>query len=71
MLKRSVTVFDELKQSVRDIETLSDPTTGEITIECPETIAGTFLPPLLRRFAERHPSHTNNRGLRPLRRRPR
>src|SRR5262249_17356802 len=58
MLKRSLTVFDELKQSVRDIETLADPTTGEITIGCPETIAGTFLPPLLRCFAERHPRVT-------------
>src|SRR6185295_17276856 len=28
LLKRSVAVFDELKQSVRDIEFLSDPTTG-------------------------------------------
>ena len=55
LLKRSTTVFDELKQSVRDIESLADPTTGEMTIGCPETIAGTCLPPLLQRFSERHP----------------
>jgi hypothetical protein len=29
LLKRSVAVFDELKQSIRDIEFLSDATTGE------------------------------------------
>ena len=32
LLKRSIAVFDELKQSVKDIEYLADPTTGEI--EC-------------------------------------
>src|SRR3954447_911656 len=32
LLKRSIAVFDELKQSVRDIEYLADPTTGEIRI---------------------------------------
>jgi len=30
LLKRSMTVFDELKQSIRDIEFLADPTTGEV-----------------------------------------
>jgi DNA-binding transcriptional LysR family regulator len=30
LLKRSVAVFDELKQSIRDIEFLSDATTGEV-----------------------------------------
>src|ERR1700741_1132979 len=29
MLKRSLAVFDELKQSVKDVESLADPTTGE------------------------------------------
>ena len=32
LLKRSVAVFDELKQSIRDIEFLSDATTGEVRI---------------------------------------
>src|SRR5262249_55220963 len=32
LLKRSVVVFDELKQSIRDIEFLSDATTGEVRI---------------------------------------
>src|SRR5206468_13108973 len=55
LLKRSTTVFDELKQSVRDIESLADPTTGELTIGCPDTIAGTCLPPLLQQFSTRYP----------------
>jgi DNA-binding transcriptional LysR family regulator len=55
LLRRSMTIFDELKQSVRDIESLADPTTGEMTIGCPDTIAGTFLPPLLQQFSKRYP----------------
>jgi DNA-binding transcriptional LysR family regulator len=46
MLKRSMAVFDELKQSVRDIECLADPTVGHLNIGCPESIAATSLPPI-------------------------
>src|SRR5262249_55429612 len=34
LLKRSVAAFDELKQGVRDIQSLADPTTGEVRIAC-------------------------------------
>src|SRR5512138_3397386 len=44
LLKRSIAVFDELKQSVRDIEFLADPTTGEIRIACGSAIATTVIP---------------------------
>lgn len=55
LLKRSIAVFDELKQSVRDIEFLADPTTGEIKIACPLAIAFTVIPHVIDRFAEKHP----------------
>jgi DNA-binding transcriptional LysR family regulator len=55
MLKRSVAVFDELKQSVKDIEFLSDPTTGHLTIGCPESIAATELPWIAERFSKQYP----------------
>src|SRR5262245_56276343 len=32
ILKRSMAVFDELKQGVRDIEALADPTVGELAV---------------------------------------
>ena len=35
MLKRSIAVFDELKQSVKDVESLADPATGELRVGCP------------------------------------
>jgi DNA-binding transcriptional LysR family regulator len=55
LLKRSIAVFDELKQSVRDIEHLADPTTGEIRIACPLAIAFTVIPHILERFVEKYP----------------
>jgi DNA-binding transcriptional LysR family regulator len=55
VIRRSVTVFDELKQSVKDIEFLSDPTTGELSIGCPESIAATALPWIVERFASQYP----------------
>jgi DNA-binding transcriptional LysR family regulator len=39
LLKRSIVVFDELKQSGRDIEFLADPTTGEVRIGCVQSSA--------------------------------
>src|SRR5262245_7127728 len=39
ILKRSMTVFDELRQGVRDIEFLSNSTTGELTIGYTDIIA--------------------------------
>jgi DNA-binding transcriptional LysR family regulator len=55
LLKRSVAVFDELKQSIRDIEFLSDPTTGEVRIACMESLWFTFLPEIILRFSKLYP----------------
>jgi len=55
MLKRSTAVFDELRQSVRDIRFLADSTTGELTIGYPESIATTILPTIIERFSEKFP----------------
>ena len=48
-------VFDELKQSVRDVEFLSDPGTGHLTIGAPESIGGTVLPRIVERFLQQYP----------------
>ena len=55
LLKRSVAVFDELKQSVKDIQFLSDPTTGEVTIGYPESIRATALPWIVENFSKKYP----------------
>jgi DNA-binding transcriptional LysR family regulator len=43
-----------LKQSIRDIEFLADPTAGELKIGCPEAIAA-ILPPILESFSRQYP----------------
>jgi DNA-binding transcriptional LysR family regulator len=58
LLRRSATVFDELKQSVRDIEFMCDPTVGEMTIGAPEIAIGTLLPPIIERYAAKYPGVT-------------
>src|SRR3979490_1028515 len=48
--------FDELKQGIRDIEFLSDPTAGEIRIGCPESISAAILQPIIEKFFRQHPA---------------
>src|SRR5258705_12803388 len=55
LLKRSVAVFDELKQSIRDIEFLSDATTGEVRIGSMEAPWFTLLPDAIRSFSRQYP----------------
>jgi DNA-binding transcriptional LysR family regulator len=54
LLKRSVAVFDELKQSIRDIEFLSDATTGEVRIGSNEAPWFTLLPDVIRQFSQQY-----------------
>ena len=44
LLKRSNTVFDELREAVKDIEALADSTSGEVRVACPEFLAGGLIP---------------------------
>jgi DNA-binding transcriptional LysR family regulator len=55
LLKRSVAAFDELKQSIRDIEFLANPTAGELRVGCPESLSAGILPQVIRRFLHSYP----------------
>ena len=55
LLRRGLAAFDELKQGIRDIEFLSDPTTGELRIGCTETVSATILPQVISHFSRQHP----------------
>jgi DNA-binding transcriptional LysR family regulator len=57
LLKRGIAVFDELRQSVRDIEFLADPTTGELRIACPLAFIHGY-PASHERFAKKYPRVT-------------
>ena len=56
LLRRGTAAFDELKQGVRDIEFLSDPSVGEVHLGCDESIAAATLPRIVERFARQYPS---------------
>jgi DNA-binding transcriptional LysR family regulator len=55
LLKRAHVVFDELKQGIRDIEFLSNPTAGEVRIGCPESLSAGFVPTVIDRLSRRYP----------------
>jgi DNA-binding transcriptional LysR family regulator len=55
LLKRINVVFDELREGIRDIEALTDSTTGEVRIACPEFLAGGLIPDVVDGFSRRYP----------------
>jgi len=55
LLKRGIAAFDELKQGIRDIEFLSDPSKGEVRIGCSDAITGTVLAPVVQQLCRDYP----------------
>src|SRR5262245_42549120 len=55
LVNRGINAFDELRQCIKDIEFLADPTAGEVRVGCPETIASGFLLAVLSRFYAKYP----------------
>src|SRR5947208_455553 len=54
LVRRSLNVFDELRQGVGEIEFMADPRVGEVRVGCPETLAATLLPAVIERLSIRH-----------------
>jgi DNA-binding transcriptional LysR family regulator len=52
--KRSVAIFNDLRQSVQDIDFLSDPTTGEIRIGTTEPVAVAMVSPCIERLSRKY-----------------
>jgi DNA-binding transcriptional LysR family regulator len=55
LLRRSMGAFDELRQGIREIEALADPTTGEVRVGCPDVFASGLLSAIIERFSRAHP----------------
>ena len=53
--KRSVVLFNELRQGVQDIEFLADPTAGELRIGATEPIAAAIVAPVVDRLSRHYP----------------
>jgi molybdate transport repressor ModE-like protein len=47
--------FDELRQGIKQIELLADPTGGDLRIACPESISAGILGPIITQMSERYP----------------
>jgi LysR substrate binding domain len=55
LVKRGVTIFDELKQGLEELEFLADPTIGQLRIGSSECVAAGLLPAVIDRFSRQHP----------------
>jgi DNA-binding transcriptional LysR family regulator len=52
---RAQGAFDELRQGIRELEYLSDPTVGEVKIGCPGSVAAAIFPAVIERFTRQYP----------------
>jgi DNA-binding transcriptional LysR family regulator len=55
LLRRGIGAFDELRQGIKDLESLDDPTVGQVRIGCPEAIASGLLVKVLDQFSSQYP----------------
>jgi DNA-binding transcriptional LysR family regulator len=55
LLKRAQAALDEVKQGVRDIAFLTDPTRGEVWIGCAQRLSAAVMPQIVERFSQTYP----------------
>ena len=60
LIKRSIAVFDELRQSVKEIEFLADPTRGEVSIGCTQPLGAGLVPAVIDKITRQHPGTSFN-----------
>jgi DNA-binding transcriptional LysR family regulator len=55
LVGRGQAIFDELREGIKEIEFLADPTAGELRVGSPETMNAGLLPAIMERLRARHP----------------
>jgi DNA-binding transcriptional LysR family regulator len=55
LVRRGLAAFDELRQGVKDIESLADPTSGEVRVASTAPLAGSFVCGVIDRLSRRYP----------------
>src|SRR5215813_9909571 len=55
LLECGISVFDEMRQGLKRIELLADPTSGELRIGCPEITMAGLMPAIVERFSRQYP----------------
>ena len=54
LIKGGAAAFDDLRQTIKQIEFLANPTAGEVRIGCPETVAA-LITPVVEQLSRRYP----------------
>jgi DNA-binding transcriptional LysR family regulator len=55
LLNHGLAAFDSLRQGVKELEYLADPTVGELRVGCPEWVMAGLLPVIIDKLARRYP----------------
>src|SRR5690348_4904932 len=55
LIKRGITIFDEMEQGLKEIELISDPTAGEVSVAATGPVAGTIVVPAVDRLGRQYP----------------
>jgi DNA-binding transcriptional LysR family regulator len=55
LLKCGVNVFDDMRQGLKQIEFLTDPTSGDLAVGCPEIMNAGIMPAISERLLRQHP----------------
>jgi len=55
LLKCGVNVFDEMRQGLKQIEFLTDPSSGDLAVGCPEIINAGIMPAITEQFLRQRP----------------
>jgi DNA-binding transcriptional LysR family regulator len=55
LLKWTISVFDDLRQAVKDIESLADPGSGEVRLGTTDAMIAGFVPAAIDRFSRQYP----------------
>jgi DNA-binding transcriptional LysR family regulator len=56
LVRRGLSVFDELRQGIGEIEFMAAPGVGEVRVGCPETLAATLLPAVIEQLSDQYPN---------------
>jgi len=55
LIKRGIAIFDEMQQGLKDIETLSDPASGEVSVGATASAADAIVAPVIDRLSRQYP----------------
>src|SRR5207253_1762090 len=55
LLKSGVAVFDDLRTAVKQLESLADPSAGEVRVGCTEPLATGFVSAIVDRLSQEYP----------------